>query len=301
MDASKLVRNELIRLTKEKCDVRDDIVQATFDDPKRFPEITETIDRTMTYILEADVMEVETLIANTTDRIAEEIELEFMFDLDRSVFELLPPDRQQHWESFQWDDLDFPGINAKRKETRKGPNESDATSQFNELGRSIPTLQERRVNQGSTALTTKADKVEKLRSRLVRVPGEPFRLLPEAVDAFVEMREAAALDGIEIRLEDGFRSIATSKKKFAQIGSAQMVAKGLSSHNYGAAIDIKLSVPGAKYLEATTLMNNVNKMRNSPIYKWMVLNAHEYGWYPWNDEPWHWEYNPEGFAKRLNP
>jgi hypothetical protein len=33
-------------------------------------------------------------------------------------------------------------------------------------------------------------------------------------------------------------------------------------------------------------------MRQSPVHKWLFLNAARFGWFPYNAEPWHWEYNP---------
>ena len=37
------------------------------------------------------------------------------------------------------------------------------------------------------------------------------------------------------------------------------------------------------------------KMRDTPEYKWMIVDGPKYGWYPFHNEPWHWEYNPDGF------
>jgi len=36
-------------------------------------------------------------------------------------------------------------------------------------------------------------------------------------------------------------------------------------------------------------------MRQSPVHKWLFLRGGAYGWYPYQHEPWHWEYNPSGF------
>ena len=48
-------------------------------------------------------------------------------------------------------------------------------------------------------------------------------------------------------------------------------------------------------------MSNVAGMRASPVYKWMLLRGAEFGWFPYGNEPWHWEYNPEDFRDRFRP
>ena len=40
-------------------------------------------------------------------------------------------------------------------------------------------------------------------------------------------------------------------------------------------------------------------MLESPIYKWLSAHASEYGFYPFSNEPWHWEYNPAGYAEKF--
>ena len=46
-------------------------------------------------------------------------------------------------------------------------------------------------------------------------------------------------------------------------------------------------------------MTNMVAMYRSPVYKWMALNGRRFGWFPYRREPWHWEYNPEGFKARF--
>jgi hypothetical protein len=31
----------------------------------------------------------------------------------------------------------------------------------------------------------------------------------------------------------------------------------------------------------------------------MLLRGAEFGWFPFGHEPWHWEYNPDGFRDRF--
>ncbi|MEO8377509.1 MAG: hypothetical protein ABI579_07545, partial [Candidatus Sumerlaeota bacterium] len=48
-----------------------------------------------------------------------------------------------------------------------------------------------------------------------------------------------------------------------------------------------------KIEEITTKpMSEVVRMRESPVHKWLFLRADQFGWYPYQNEPWHWEYNP---------
>ena len=44
-------------------------------------------------------------------------------------------------------------------------------------------------------------------------------------------------------------------------------------------------------------MAEVVRMRESPVHKWLLLRGEEFGWYPYQNEPWHWEYNPPGFRE----
>jgi hypothetical protein len=41
-------------------------------------------------------------------------------------------------------------------------------------------------------------------------------------------------------------------------------------------------------------MGKVVEMRESPAHKWLFIHGAEYGWYPYQHEPWHFEYNPPG-------
>ena len=73
-----------------------------------------------------------------------------------------------------------------------------------------------------------------------------------------------------------YGSPATASKWVAKTGS--------SAHQSGRAIDF--------YLGASNSSGNVAKLRQTQGYKWMVANASRFGFYPYKDEPWHWEYNP---------
>ena len=67
--------------------------------------------------------------------------------------------------------------------------------------------------------------------------------------------------------------------------ACQWVARpGTSAHQSGRAIDLHLGDP----IES----EYAPRMRETPAYRWLVANAATFGFYPYDVEPWHWEYNP---------
>jgi hypothetical protein len=61
---------------------------------------------------------------------------------------------------------------------------------------------------------------------------------------------------------------------------------GRSPHHTGRAVDIH--VGGG----ISTAASNVQFQRKQAAYRWLVCNSARFGFYPYNREPWHWEYNP---------
>ena len=59
---------------------------------------------------------------------------------------------------------------------------------------------------------------------------------------------------------------------------------GSSPHQSGRAIDF--------YLGGTNSSGNVAHLSTLPAYKWLATHARRFGFYPYEREPWHWEYNP---------
>lgn len=43
----------------------------------------------------------------------------------------------------------------------------------------------------------------------------------------------------------------------------------------------------------------VERMRTTAVHRWLVAHAEAFGFYPYDVEPWHWEYNPP--AATLEP
>jgi len=206
---------------------------------------------------------------------------------DRSAIELLADARRRtHFlTEVNWQHQDFP---------KKGKTQTAETeSLFNAMERVVG---ERRANSTATGL-----RYHNVDGVVVGVPGNGnTKLFPEAKDAFVRMRDAATADGVTLTILSAFRSAATQDRIKAGNKDATAVAQGTSSHTYGLAIDLALSVPNLRISEISTAsMTNMVAMYRSPVYKWMALNGRRFGWFPYRREPWHWEYNPEGFKARF--
>jgi hypothetical protein len=143
-------------------------------------------------------------------------------------------------------------------------------------------------------------------SVVVTVPGTGFSLYPDARDAFVAAKKAAAAaratggtTGVTLDIGSAFRSAAT-QAKIAAGNTNRFAVANLSAHTYGLAVDLNLSVPSLAITEISTAsMANIVNMYRTPAYKWMFLYGAEFGWFPYRNEPWHWEYNPVGFPAQF--
>jgi D-alanyl-D-alanine carboxypeptidase len=219
---------------------------------------------------------------------------------DRSAIELLPDPSQRRLflEQVAWHHEYFPG-----NEPKSGPgNSGRAEALFRAIAQVVP---ERRVPN-----TIPYHDVTK---GVVEVPNNPGRkayLYPEARDAFVRMRDAAAAVGIRLVIGSSWRSAQQQRSIATRQPNPKAAAAKFSAHMYGLAVDLRLSVPSLLVSEADTRacnkktmvcqhMANIVRMYRSPVYKWMALHGREFGWFPYRREPWHWEYNPPGFAKRF--
>ena len=133
-------------------------------------------------------------------------------------------------------------------------------------------------------------------------------LQTEAADAFLAMQAAAAKDGVDVRMQSGYRSAAYQKnlydkktRYYRDKGLSEAAARekaativnppGCSEHNCGLAAD--LNSP-----EHTALDTG---FANTAAFRWLCENAAQYGFilrYPKEAEavtgityePWHWRY-----------
>lgn len=218
----------------------------------------------------------------------------FILDPTASSLDLLPEPERTRYTTFKWDPDDYPGGPV-------GPNESVALAMVAALSRIRP---ERRANSNATAVVRESeynDAVwEYIQKEERMVPGqERFKLNRWALSSFVSMRAAAKRDGVDIVILSANRLPATAARNAARESNSFAVAR-FSSHILGLAMDIQLRDVALEVAETSTRpMSNVIAMRRSRPHKWMFLHGAAYGWYPYQHEPWHWEYNPPGFRERF--
>lgn len=143
-------------------------------------------------------------------------------------------------------------------------------------------------------------------------------LQTEAANAFLSMQAAAARDGVDVRMQSGYRSVSYQKKLYdnktqyyRNKGLSEAAARekaaaivnppGCSEHNCGLAAD--LNSP-----EHTTLDTG---FADTAAFRWLCENAEQYGFilrYPKEAEsvtgityePWHWRYVGAENAALLN-
>lgn len=223
------------------------------------------------------------------------IELKFVHDPETSGLDILGPELSHHFRSFDWQEADFPG-------GTEGPNEAFADVMVDALDLVLP---ERRANMSRDAVALKAEVNDAvwglITNKWTTVPGqERYKLNPHALDSFVRMREQAKRDGVDLNVVSAHRYPQTAQRNAARSGNPNAVAS-FSSHSLGLAVDINMSHRNDfKTKEtATGSMPELVRMRQSPVHKWLVLHGEKYGWYPYQNEPWHWEYNPPGFREKF--
>ena len=69
-----------------------------------------------------------------------------------------------------------------------------------------------------------------------------------------------------------------------EIACLWVARPGTSAHQSGRAIDCHLGDPiESEYADG---------MRTHPTYRWLVTHAARFGFFTYDLEPWHWEYNP---------
>lgn len=211
---------------------------------------------------------------------------------DRSAIELVANEalRRRLLQGIDWSREYFPGNLDAQNQRASGRR---AEELFNAMARVTP---ERRVPHGI--------RYHDVTRVVVSAPGQPDqKIFPEARDAFVRLRDAAAADGVRLEIISSWRSLARQQAARLRQTNPNAVAAGISAHNYGLAVDLNMRVPGLSLINISTRahdrMANMVRMYRSPNYKWLALNGSRFGWFPYKREPWHWEYNPPGFKERF--
>ncbi len=219
------------------------------------------------------------------------LELKFIHDPKTSGLDILGPELSRHFRAFNWQAEDFPG-------GREGPNEQFADVMVDVLDLVRP---ERRANSTRDAVVLRPEATdavwEYMTGQWVPVPGqERWMLNRHAKDSFVRMREQAKAEGVDLVILSAHRRRQTAEANAASAGNPNAVAS-FSSHSLGLAIDFDMSHREDIQFKglSTRPMSELVRMRESPVHKWLFLRGHEFGWYPYQNEPWHWEFNPPGF------
>lgn len=234
------------------------------------------------------------LVGETADarsNLIHALEMDFIHSPATSSLDLLNPELSAHFREFAWQENDYPG-------GATGPNEQLADILTDALDLVSP---ERRANRARAAVIVRDAMTDDLWAYILGqwrvVPGESdWKLNRHAVDSYVEMREAAAADGVDLIILSGHRDPERARKNAARVGNSFAVAS-FSSHSLGLAIDFVLPRAEAeeRFRLTTSPMAEVVEMRCSPVHKWLHLHGYKFGWYPFQHEPWHWEFNPPGF------
>lgn len=221
------------------------------------------------------------------------IEWDFVHSPATSSLDLLGLELSERFGGYAWEYADYPGGD-------EGPNEMYAGTLADALDGVTP---ERRANRTAVSIIVRDEATddiwEYMLSQWQPVPGEgDWKLNRHAVEAYVQMRDAAAADGVDLSIMSGHRDPKRAAANAAKAGNSFAVAS-FSSHSLGLAIDFLLphAEDDGRYQLTTKPMSDVVAMRRSPVHKWLHLHANEFGWYPFQHEPWHWEYNPPGFRE----
>jgi LAS superfamily LD-carboxypeptidase LdcB len=110
-------------------------------------------------------------------------------------------------------------------------------------------------------------------SQLAQVePGH--YLTSAAANSFQQMKAAAAKDGVNLNINNAYRSYDNQVKMANQYGlyskGGKAAVPGTSNHGLGKAVDL-------------------NVKSNPGSFEWLKSNAAKYGFYNIPREPWHWE------------
>jgi hypothetical protein len=126
--------------------------------------------------------------------------------------------------------------------------------------------------------------------------GKPVELHRLTAEAWTALVQAARSDGFGAPLLlpiSGYRGVKRQEvlwqDALRKYGSKEKARKwvappGGSAHQTGRAIDF--------YLGGKNSSENAANLRKLSVYRWLVANAARFGFYPYEREPWHWEYNP---------
>lgn len=87
-------------------------------------------------------------------------------------------------------------------------------------------------------------------------------------------------------------SVPCDPLRAVQIARRGVAPPGGSPHHTGRAVDVFVGRAPGSNSPTSTVPEFVQWQRTQAPYRWLVCNASRFGFYPYNAEPWHWEYNP---------
>ena len=129
--------------------------------------------------------------------------------------------------------------------------------------------------------------------RGVNGPVQLHRLAGQAWAALIDAARAAGLREPLLLPVSGYRSRAhqarlyqLALRRYGAPGLARrwVAPPGASAHQSGRAVDC--------YLGDSNESANADALRRTPAYRWLADHAETFGFYSYQAEPWHWEYNP---------
>ncbi len=130
--------------------------------------------------------------------------------------------------------------------------------------------------------------------------GKPIQLRPGALTAYRAMAAAAraaepaiARERDALTIFSGYRNPASDAARCAlQQNCFGIVRATCSAHRTGLALDLWVGhAPG--YGPDSSADANRLAMVASPSYRWLLANAHRFGFVNYAFEPWHWEWTGE--------
>ena len=131
-------------------------------------------------------------------------------------------------------------------------------------------------------------------------PGKTVLLRKKAMKSLHRMLSAAWADAPgaghgpnRLVVFSGFRSPAYDADRCAKEGNCDGVGRATcSAHRTGLAVDLVLGFAPGYAVDSSADANRLYQTR-TPVYRWLVDNAHRFGFVNYPFEPWHWEWTGE--------
>ena len=138
--------------------------------------------------------------------------------------------------------------------------------------------------------------------------GKLVQLRPPALQAYRRMRAAALAEAPEIAADpdmltifSAYRSPSYDAERCAREGNCNGITRATCSpHRTGLVVDLVVGAAPGHTVDSSADVNRLY-MTRTPAYRWLVSNAHRFGFVNYVFEPWHWEYTGQGAEARPAP